>query len=423
MIVKREIGQGIFLFIENDSLLWGLGKKEEEFIIDPRLRRCLEERVDIYSNRLRIELVELHLTERCNLRCNYCYVPYDLKNVSGSMDYSFVKDILEKIYLYAMENKSIIPRIMFHGGEPLIKKRLIMKIVDEFRDLFKFSIQTNGLLLDDEMIDFVETNNVSIGVSIDAEPNNRGVSNKAIYSKLKGFKSINKVGVVSTITKYNIANLVKFIEDLYSNGIRSVVLNPVSPEQPNAVEFVPDISLLISEYKNVISHLIELNKKRGEKLVIDNVEGWLLPFISDYSGVYCRMAPCGAGRLNIVITPNGDVYPCSGFVGFKDFVIGNIKHHSLERILNSKKAVYLRKRNVDDIYECRDCAYKRVCGANCIIPLLFLYNDINRPSYYCRFYQSLLDFLFLKLYESMENIRYLISDTYLYLYIKSEKYQ
>lgn len=423
MLSVRRLKEDVYLFVENESLLWGFGRYGEEFDVDEGLKKCLKSKIDDYSNRIRIELVELHPTHKCNLSCEYCYIPYDKKNSSSVMEYSVLKEIFEKVYFYAKSNNQMVPRIMFHGGEPLLCKDLIIKAVKDFKDIFKFSIQTNALLIDDEIANFFEKNNVSVGISLDAMPNSRGVDNGIIYSKLKSFSSINKIGVVSTVTKRNVSSLPQFIEELYNAGLKSVVLNPVSPEQVNSEDLVADIEELVYFYKKAVSKLIELNKKSKNKLVIDNIEGWLLPFISDYSPVYCRMSPCGAARLNIVIGPDGEVYPCSGFVGFNVFSMGNIIRDSIEDIINSKTAQVIRSRNVDDIPECKTCAYKRVCGANCMIPLWFKYKDVNRISYYCKFYQEMVDFLLMKIYENEENLKYLISDTYLFLYAKSVKYK
>lgn len=421
MFLKRKLGKDVFLYIENDTGLWFLSKKNnEKEIFGKKLIKELRKRIDENSKRVSLELIEIHPTQSCNLKCKYCYIPDVNKNRSSYLSFEDLDFIFLKIINYYDKIKKNLPRIIFHGGEPLIRFDDIKKIIMKYSDKFKFLIQTNGFLLDEDKISFLEEYNVSTGISIDADPNSRCSDQDFIFKLLKKFKDPTKIGIVSTITRDNIYGLKNFIEKLYNLRIGSLVLNPVSPEQPNSLDFVPEITLLSKAYKEIIENLILLNSAGDHKLVIDNIEGWILPFISTYSPIYCRMAPCGAGRYNIVISPEGDVYPCSGFSGFKEFKMGNVFSENIEDIIN--KPLSLRERNVNEIRKCRKCIYKIVCGANCPIPLYFLNKNLYYPSYYCKFYKGLVDFLFLKIYQSNTKVlKYLISESYLNAIEKSKK--
>ncbi len=420
MLVSRKLAEDITAYIEPEGLFWVITDNKNSVNQDEKILKRLKEEVRQRSERVRLELVEIHLTSSCNLKCKYCYVPPDRKKQNRYLTIEEVDKIISKIFNYSYENKTLLPRVIFHGGEPLLAFNTIKKIVEKYYGKIKFSIQTNATLLEDSVIDFLERFNVSVGISVDAEQNSRGINKDEIFDRIKKFKNIKNIGVVSTITNLNVKNLPYFIEELYNFGIPSIVLNPVSPENKDAVKLVPDRKELIENYKLCIDKVISLNSKGKHKIIIDNVEGFILPLISNYSPIYCRNTPCGAGRLNLVVAPDGSVYPCSGFVGFEEFKCGNIFESDFKKLLFSNPAISLRERNVNKIENCKFCAYKNICGANCPIPLYFLYKDINLPSFYCSFYQEIIDFILFCIYKDNKNIEMLISDSYLSIYKNSK---
>ena len=426
-LFTRQIGKFQYLTMDPETLFWVVNSEplsQNNLPYPKKLREHLKSSVFNSYHRIRLELVELHLSERCNLNCDYCYVPSNLRKNGKLMHYEQAKEVIEKTIEYSIKTGNKKPRIMFHGGEPLLAKEIIYKLVTNYCDKIDFSIQTNGTLINNEDIKLFEKYNLNVGISIDP-----GGSSHRNYppeynpiENLKVFPAIHKIGILSTITSENVEQVPSFIKQLYEFGVSSVVLNPVSPENTNAKELVPNINSLINNYISAIDTLIILNKKGTNKLVIDNVEGILLPLISDYSPIYCRMSPCGAGRLNLVITENGNVYPCSGFVAMSEFCVGNIFKSDFKSLLNTEICKRLRAREVSKIEECKDCIYRNICGANCPLPLSFLYGTTYHPSFYCEFYKSVIDYLLVKFYESKQNIQYLVSNRYLYYLEKAKSY-
>ncbi len=423
--VKRKISNDKFLYIVPDSLFWIITNSNNtnvEKFYNHNLHKNLVSKLNYLHNRVKLELIEVHLTENCNINCKYCYVPLQFRKSSSIMDYNLLKLIILKSIQYSKETKYPIPRILFHGGEPLLAFELISKIIKEFGSLIKFSIQTNGLLIDKMILNFLIKNNVNIGISVDPSKSSR-TKQIDIYDFASKYKKwIENIAILSTLTKENINHLLDFIKVIHTLGFKSIVLNPVSPENEKALKLIVPEDKLIETYKKAISLTLYLNKKYSNKLILDNLEGFFLPLISDYTPIYCRMSPCGAGRLNIVITAEGDVYPCSGFIAFNDFKMGNIIEMSFQEILYSDTAIQLRNRNSNLIEQCTFCPYKRICGANCPLPLLFLYNDLLKKSFYCKFYCAVIDYLIELYFKDKSIINFLLSDKYIYHLKKSPFY-
>lgn len=426
ILSRRRIMKDRYLIMDPEALFWVVGNKNIEQNRPPystELANCLSSQVYATHNRVELELIELHLTQRCNLDCEYCYVPPQFRKDSEFMEYEAAECVIDKAVKYFAENGNKKPFVMFHGGEPMLAKKTIYRLIDHYGNKVKFGIQTNGTLLDKDDVDFFLDSDVGMGISLDPTNDSRRKQlTREMFFKLFDRSSLQKIGIISTITCRNVTQLVPFIEELYDLGISSVVLNPVFPENQAAKQLVPDLNALIENYIKAVDALITLNRKSAHKLVIDNIEGFLLPLISDYNKSYCRMSPCGAGRLNLVVTQNGDVYPCSGFVGSPQFCIGNIFNSDFRYILNSSVCRHLRARETSKIKYCKDCIYRKICGANCPIALQFLHGDMYMKSFYCKFYKKILDYLLYKISQSIDNLSYLISDSYLSSLNESENY-
>ena len=122
--------------------------------------------------------------------------------------------------------------------------------------------------------------------------------------------------------------------------------------------------------------------------------------MADKQPCVCYETPCGASRSMLVISSNGDVYPCSEFIAYGDkFKLGNIFKDSIDSMLNAPLSLMLRSRHVSRIQKCKECVFKYICCGNCPLSAYYIYNNFYAPPYYCEFYYEIIDFLFTLLFE------------------------
>ncbi|MEM4168437.1 MAG: radical SAM protein [Candidatus Caldarchaeum sp.] len=382
------------------------------------LKDQLEKEVKFLTESVAVDFIELHLTSRCNMNCAYCYVPRNQRMKQAVMCKEEVESIICKLAEHIEREKSGIKRVIFHGGEPLLAKDSFFPIIDKYYKDFEFGIQTNGTLMTEDDARFIKERNVHVSFSLDgpsAEVNDitrhywsgKGTFND-VARAITLFKNYEWTGVIVTITKYNVDKLDLIAQRLYDWGVPSALFNPVSPSNSEAASLMPPLEVLTSNYKRLIDALIELNdKKNGKRLVIDNVESLIMAILtSNFRVLYCHSAPCGAGRLVYVISSNGDVYPCSEFIQFKEFRCGNIFKEAVSEILNSEACNILRCRKVDMIEECKSCAYRYICGANCPASVYGLYRHMLKKTPYCTFQKEIISYIFEKISESGLDVAY-----------------
>ncbi len=390
---------------------------------DPNIKKLIElsrSYLRELSNRISIDFIELHVTEMCNLACDYCYIPPQMRNKDKILSAEEIDNILTKIFNF-IESGEIdgYKRVVFHGGEPWIGKKSIMEIVERYHREVEFMLQTNGTLISEDDAKFLMRYGVFVGISLDgARPdvhdkvrfyrNGEGTW-KRVVETLRYFKGYDRLSVTVTLTRHNVSNLQDIVKFLYNEGVSAALINPVSPCNDRAEKYVPSLNELINNFKEMIDLLINLNVN-DSKFIVSNVESIVLSLVTfNVRTMYCNMSPCGAGRLMWVIMSNGDVYPCSEFVQFSEFRCGNIFRDSIRSIINSRPAEMLRNRNVENIPRCRNCPFKYICGANCPVPLWYRYRDIFRPSIYCRFMFEIIKYILSKIIENPDTVLSLVS--------------
>jgi uncharacterized protein len=407
----KKMPSGSTLAIEPYSGFWiiiskskGLEKVKEQY---NKVRPILEKVRAKEERKVQISHVEIHLVENCNMNCEYCYVPYSLRKQNTKMTVEIAKTVLFKVIDYAERESLPWVNITFHGGEPLLCKNEILEIVDYFSNekKLKFDIQTNGTLLDDDFCKEMIKYQVKIGFSLDGykaiNDRLRKFKNNGSFDKImKGIsiyrKYKEKFGMIATVHKYNVSYLGKMISFFHRIGAHSLFLNPLIPYNKKTMGLVPNNSILINNYKDAILTQISINEHLppDNRIFISNIEALLLNIVADHQPCVCYESPCGAGRIMIVVTSNGDVYPCSEFITSKEFCVGNIIKEDLEKILNSDLCQLLRKRSVRVIPRCNECVYRYICCGNCPYSSYFCSGNFLSPPLYCEFYQEIITFLF-----------------------------
>ena len=366
--------------------------KLNEYIDEPFFNeeRQIWEEYDLEFNHPKyLKSLCLLISQTCNMKCDYCFVD---KGTFGDEDSLMDEKISLKAVDFLIENsKTKHIEIDFFGGEPLINWNVVKKTVEygikksrEKGKVLRFSLTTNGILLDDEKINFLKENSISLILSLDGPPEINDMHRKLKngypsfdyvfknIEKLKNYEGYYIRGTFTNKTKSIFENA-KFF---YENGFNNVSLEPVILEKENPLSLKnEDLKELIREYEKLGEYLFN-EKLKGKKYNFYH-------FNIDLSSGPClgKMSfGCGAGVEYLAVDTKGDLYPCHFLKEFKEFKIGDI----FNGIDENKKGYFLFLNNIDSKENCRSCWAKYLCGGGCIAHSYFINKDpLKIPNDFC----------------------------------------
>ena len=335
-----------------------------------------------------IKAICLNVSHDCNLRCSYCFASTgDFKCSRELMPFETAKKAVD----FLIKNSGNIKNLEmdFFGGEPLMNFEVVKETIKYARSLekkynknFRFTLTTNGILLDDEKIDFINKEIYDVVLSLDGR---KEVNDKFRLTKTKQgsydiivpkFKKlVEKRGeksyyVRGTYTKENL-DFTNDVMHIHSLGFNEISMEPALSENEFSLAVdETDLPSILSEHELLCKKLIKL-KKEGSKINFFNFNINLDhgPCLSK------RLKGCGFGNDYVAITPNGDIYPCHQLVGESDFLMGNVLNDSFDISLKSKflkLSVYHKK-------ECKNCWAKFYCCGGCSSKNYQHNNDIKIP--------------------------------------------
>ena len=316
----------------------------------------------------------IHLTENCNLNCAYCYE----KKKDKTKDISF--ENIKKIIDYEANQKHKKTRIIFYGGEPLLKKDLIKATIEyinskKCKTKFSYGITTNGTLLDDEFLEYMKRSNFdSIGYSIDGDMashdlNRCTIDGKGTYNIVKenAKKVLNyfdQATAMMVVTKNNLSMLSASVRNIIDIGFKviNIAFDYTYDWQDEDLEVL----------KKQLYDVADIYKK-----MIMAEEDIYIPMIdekikSHIDKSYDCNKDCKFATENINIGTDGKLYPCTQFVKNKDFVIGDC-----DSGIDVQARKRLLTRNINENINCVECTVKSRCKHLCACKNYILTSDIN----------------------------------------------
>ncbi|MBO4374362.1 MAG: thioether cross-link-forming SCIFF peptide maturase [Lachnospiraceae bacterium] len=351
-------------------------------VFEPYIERFTEEK----SRAPIIKAMCLHIAHDCNLRCAYCFAgDGEYHGRKALMSYEVGKKALD--LLIASSGSRVNLEVDFFGGEPTLNFDVVKKLVEygrsrekECNKKFRFTLTTNGLLLDDEVLDFANKEMGNLVLSIDGrrEVNDRmrpTAGGKGSYDvilpkfrKAAASRDQTNYYVRGTYTHFN-TDFAKDVLHLHDEGFEQISVEPVvsDPKEEYAIR-EEDIPVLLEQYDVLAREII---KRRKEGRFIN-----FFHFMIDLEGGPCvakRLSGCGAGTEYLAVTPWGDLYPCHQFVGKEEFLLGNVD----DGIINTKLSSKFASCNVYTKKECRDCFAKFYCSGGCMANSYNATGDIN----------------------------------------------
>jgi uncharacterized protein len=410
-----DIGHAEYMaLIDPDIAFWSLIPKDDigkSLCASPFLSSYREKRDELESEifNLRFNLkpsaVYFNPTDLCNLNCTYCYIPENTRKNGGNMTLENLRFSFEKMKEFFSKNgpEDTIPQIIFHGAEPLMNRDAVFTIIDEYKDNFQFGIQTNSTLMDDYAIDFLTSKDICIGLSLDGPDTDiadrlrvtwsgDGVSRKVIETikKLEGYENFS---VICTATTENMHKLPEIVEYFHELKVPCCMLNPVRCTLQKARTVKPDDSSFAVHYLQALTRSFELYKQTGRKLVIANFANIILSLIAPSARkLMCDISPCGGGRCFFAVAANGDLFPCSEFIGLSEFKGGNIFKNDLSNVMNSDAFKMIRDRKTEVIDPCSRCAIRHFCGAPCPAEAHEMRGGMNQRGAFCELYEEQVRF-------------------------------
>lgn len=331
----------------------------------------------IVENRIKpaVKAMCLNMAHDCNLKCEYCFASQgNFKGERSLMSFEVGKKAFD--YLVKSSGKRINLEVDFFGGEPLMNFETIKQLVDYARSIekennkkFRFTITTNGVLLDDEKIDYINENMDNVVLSIDGRKSvndkmRKTVNDKGSYDVIvNNFKNLvakrkdKDYFARGTYTAYNLdfSEDVKHMREL---GFEKISVEPVvtKPEEKYAL-LDEHVEILKAEYEKLAKMYIDAFKDKDKKFQFFhfNIE------LDGGPCIYKRSVGCGAGTEYVAVTPEGDFYPCHQFVGETDFIIGNVD----EGITKEEVVDKFRHVSVNEKPTCKECWAKYYCSGGC----------------------------------------------------------
>ena len=323
----------------------------------------------------------LHIAHDCNLACRYCFAEEgEYHGRRALMSLEVGKKALDFLAGRSGQRKNL--EVDFFGGEPLMNWQVVKDLVAYGRQIeekskdgpapkhFRFTITTNGVLLNDEIMEFCnrEMHNVVLSIDGRKEVHDRmrpfrggqGSYDVILPKLLKFAKMRQELGlsyyVRGTFTHWNL----DFSEDvlhLADLGFDQISVEPVvAPPTEDYALRPEDIPVLLEQYDRLAREMIR-RKKEGRAFNFFH-------FMIDLSGgpcVYKRLSGCGSGTEYLAVTPWGDFYPCHQFVGTESFLLGNVG----EGIVRDDIVREFKKVNVYSKKECATCFARFYCSGGC----------------------------------------------------------
>ncbi|OQB15551.1 MAG: hypothetical protein BWY15_00263 [Firmicutes bacterium ADurb.Bin193] len=335
-----------------------------------------------------IKALCLHISHDCNMRCGYCFA--GTGNFTGErcmMSEETGKKAVEFVIKNSGGRRNI--EIDFFGGEPLMNFEVIKTLTEYIRKrekecgkTFRLTLTTNGVLLDEDKLRFINENMSNLVLSIDG----RKAVNDRMRKTDKGAGSYDVIMprlrraadsrnqdnyyVRGTFTRHNL----DFSEDvlhLADEGFKQISVEPVVGGANSGYSIRrEDLPFVFNQYEILADEYL---KRLG-------TDKWFnfFHFMTDLTQGPCvikRMSGCGAGCEYVAITPEGDIYPCHQFVGNRDFVLGSVHDGSCDK----SKMREFAAANVYTKPKCRDCWAKFYCSGGCHANAYQFGGDINIP--------------------------------------------
>ena len=379
-----------------DEIIDALGKKyaDRADVTTEELRACIDDVAELvregalYSPDTFAELAGtfkqrsgdvvkalcLHVAHTCNLNCGYCFASQGKYHGERAlMSFEVGKQALDFLMDHSGARKNL--EVDFFGGEPLMNWDVVKQLVHYARSVekargknFRFTLTTNGMLIDDDVIDFANREMSNVVLSLDGRKEindatrvdyaGRGSYDRIVprFQKLVKARGGKNYYMRGTFTHRN-PDFTKDVFHMADLGFTELSMEPVvcAPDDPAALT-PEDIEVVKAQYEILAKDMLR-REKEGHRITFYH-------YMLDLTGgpcVYKRISGCGSGTEYMAVTPWGDLYPCHQFVGEEKFKLGDVWHG----VTNTALREDFRACNAYARPECADCWARMYCSGGC----------------------------------------------------------
>ena len=316
----------------------------------------------------------LHVAHTCNLNCSYCFASQGKYHGDRAlMSFEVGKQALDFLIANSGSRRNL--EVDFFGGEPLMNMDVVKQLVAYARSVekehgknFRFTLTTNGMLIDDDVIDFANRECANVVLSLDGRKEihdrfrvdyaGQGSWDRIVpkFQKLVEARGGKNYYMRGTFTHAN-PDFLKDIQVMLDLGFRELSMEPVvcAEGDPSALT-EEDLPIVMRQYEDLARLLVQ-RRREGRPFTFYH-------YMIDLSGgpcVYKRISGCGSGTEYMAVTPWGDLYPCHQFVGEERFKLGDVRHGVTHPEVQADFAacnVYARE-------ECKTCWARLYCSGGC----------------------------------------------------------
>ena len=316
----------------------------------------------------------LHVAHSCNLNCSYCFASQGKYHGDRAvMSYEVGRQALDFLIAHSGSRRNL--EVDFFGGEPLMNFDVVKRLVAYARSVekehgkhFRFTLTTNGMLIDDDVIDFANRECHNVVLSLDGRKEihdrfrvdlaGRGSWERIVpkFQKLVAARGGKNYYMRGTFTHAN-PDFLKDIQTMLDLGFTELSMEPVVCAEGDPAGLTKeDLEIVKKQYEQLADLMIQ-RRREGRPFTFYH-------YMIDLDGgpcVYKRISGCGSGTEYMAVTPWGDLYPCHQFVGEERFKMGDVWNGVSNTAIRDEFAacnVYARK-------ECRDCWARLYCSGGC----------------------------------------------------------
>ena len=316
----------------------------------------------------------LHVAHTCNLNCSYCFASQGKYHGDRAvMSFEVGKQALDFLIAHSGTRRNL--EVDFFGGEPLMNFQVVKELVAYARSMekekgknFRFTLTTNGILVDDDVIEWANQACSNVVLSLDGRKEihdrfrvdyaGNGSWDKIVpkFQKFVEARGGREYYMRGTFTHAN-PDFLKDIQTMLDLGFHELSMEPVvcAEGDPSALT-EEDLPIVMEQYEKLAELMLQKDRE-GKPFTFYH-------YMIDLSGgpcIYKRISGCGSGTEYMAVTPWGDLYPCHQFVGEERFKLGNI----WDGVTNTEIQSEFAACNVYAHPECRDCWARLYCSGGC----------------------------------------------------------